>query len=184
MVNRPEEYQWSSYPYYIGKKKKPNWVQVDFILGYFGKKISTAQKRYREFVNAFLHKEYESPLRETVASSILGGIDFVNKVKDKFLKGKSVDRNLPALTELSNKPTIKEISNVVKTVLGEDPVLSKKTILYLCHRYSGRTLKEIGIHFGIGESAVSQASHRFRLTLNKNKKLKEKIQYISNELKL
>lgn len=36
------------------------------------------------------------------------------------------------------------------------------------HRYSGRTLKEIGTYFKIGESAASQTSRRFYLMLVAN----------------
>ncbi|HDO21615.1 MAG TPA: hypothetical protein ENG86_02005 [Nitrospirae bacterium] len=178
IVERPEEYQWSSYQYYIGHRKKPQWLKTDFIWDYFGKKVSTTQKRYREFVNAFVDKEYGSPLKETVASIILGGIDFVEEIKDKYLNGKKVDRNLPALAELSTGPTIEEISNGVKAILEEDTALSRKASLYLCHRYSRKTLKEIGSYFGIGESAVSQASHRFKRKLDKDRKLSKKITYI------
>ncbi len=184
MVERPEEYRWSSYQYYIDLRKKPQWLKTDFILDYFGKKVSTAQKRYREFVSAFVNKKYGSPLEETVASTILGGIDFVDKIKDKYLDGKKVDRNLPALAELTTGPTIEEISNEVKVVMEEDTALSGKASLYLCHRYSRRTLKEIGSYFGIGESAVSQASHRFKLTLDNDRKLRKKINSISKRLNL
>ncbi|VAX29100.1 FIG00679443: hypothetical protein, partial [hydrothermal vent metagenome] len=182
MVERPEEYRWSSYQYYIGLGKKPRWLETDFVLQYFGKRIITVQKRYRKFVNAFVDKEYGSPLEETVASSILGGIDFVDEIKDKYLDGKKVDRNLPALAELSTGPTIEEISNEVKVVLQENAALSRKASIYLCHRYSGKTLKEIGTYFGIGESAVSQASHRFKLTSDNDRKLRKKINYISKRL--
>jgi hypothetical protein len=37
--------------YYIGKGKASGWLKMDFILGYFGKKLSEAQKGYRDFVN-------------------------------------------------------------------------------------------------------------------------------------
>ena len=184
LSSRPEHYRWSSYQYYIGKKRTPEWLKLDFILGYFGRRISTAQNRYHEFVNALVDKEYVSPLKDTLASTILGGFDFVNEIKDKYLSSKELDRNLPALTELLRGPSLEEISNVVKAKLSEDPVLLKKATLYLCHRYSGRTLKEIGAHFGIGESAVSQASSRFRLMLDKSIKLRKKIDTISKKLKM
>jgi hypothetical protein len=94
ITDRPEEYPWSSYPFYIGRKKKPEWLAVDFILSYFGKRASTAQKRYQEFVEGRIGQQYESPLKSTVASTILGGVDFVGKIREKYLKGKKVDRNV------------------------------------------------------------------------------------------
>ena len=47
MVKTPEEYQWSSYSYYADKKKTPEWLYRDFILGYFGKRLSASQKNYK-----------------------------------------------------------------------------------------------------------------------------------------
>ena len=184
IVGRPDKYQWSSYQYYVGLRKKPDWLRLDFILSYFAKRIPTAQKRYQKFINAFVKKEYDSPLKDTVASSILGGADFVEEIKDKYLSGKKSDRNLPALAALNAGPTIEEIYNEAKAVLKEDTALSRKATLYLCHRHSGRALKETGSYFGIGESAVSHANHRFELTLDEDRKLRKKIQDICKKLNL
>ncbi len=183
ITGRPEEYQWSSYQCYIGKKQIPKWLTMDYVLGYFGKDKTARQKKYIEFVNAQIDKEYDSPLKETVASTILGGIEFVNEIKDKYLSGKKKDRNLPALRELT-KTEIEEITRGVEAELGKNRVLSKKAAIYLCHRTSGRTLREIGGHFGIGESAVSQISRRFTALLDKDKKLNKKINYICDRLKV
>ncbi len=80
--------------------------------------------------------------------------------------------------------TIAEILGKVKAIFGEDPVMSKKVSLYLCHRYSGATLKEIGDNFDIGESAVSQTSRLFSIKIDNDSKLQTKINNIVNELKL
>ena len=156
IIGRPEGYHWSSYQYYIGKKQIPKWLTKDYILGYFGKETTAAQKKYSEFVN---------------------------EIKDKYLSGKKTDRNLPALRELTKVP-LKEIIREVEVVFGRDEVLSKKGAIYLCHRYSGRALREIGGYFGIGESAVSQTSRRFSVLLDKDKKLNKKIEGICSRLKV
>jgi len=36
IVETPEEYDWSSYKFYIGKQRPAKWLYRDFILGYFG----------------------------------------------------------------------------------------------------------------------------------------------------
>ena len=180
---RPEEYPWSSYQYYIGRREKPSWLTVDLILGYFHGKPSRSKKEYREFVHALVDQEYESPLRDTMASTILGSTDFVYTIKERYLTGRKPDRNVPALTELS-KLSIPEILNAAKDEWGEDNPLTKKAAIYLCREYSGRTLKEIGNHFGIGESAVSQASRRFQWTLNEDPKLRTNIQDLRRKLEL
>jgi len=103
MVKTPEEYEWSSYKFYIGEKKPPEWLYRDFILGYFGKKVSIAQKEYHKFVTAIVNKKYDNPLDEVVSSTLLGSPDFIAFVKDKFLSGKKPDKGLPALKELIKK---------------------------------------------------------------------------------
>jgi len=183
IVDRPEQYRWSSYRCYVGKEKIPKWLKLNFILGYFGKRRSIAQKKYHEFVNSLVDKEYKSPLTDTVASTILGGSDFVKDLKDKYLTSQKLDRNLPALRELSKASTT-EIIKEVNSIFAKDPSLAKKIAIYLCHKYSARTLKEIGTHFGVGESGVSQASRRVELALQQDKKLREKIKHISEGLRL
>ena len=179
-----EEYQWSSYQYYIGKKQAPKWLTVDYILSYFGRETATAQKKYNKYVNALItDKGYDNPLKDTKASAILGGNEFINEIRDKYLSGKKIDRNQPSLRELK-RTNIKEIISEVKEILGKNETISRKAAIYLCHRYSGRTLREIGKYFGIGESAISQTSRRFNILLDKNKKLNKKVEDICSRLKV
>ncbi len=93
IAKTPEEYDWSSYKFYIGKQRPAKWLYRDFILGYFGKRVSTAQKAYQKFVNAFAHQEYDSPLDQVVSSTMLGSADFIAFIKDNFLSVKCRIRN-------------------------------------------------------------------------------------------
>jgi chromosomal replication initiation ATPase DnaA len=56
--------------------------------------------------------------------------------------------------------------------------------MYLCQRYTGNKLKEIGLYFGIGESGVSQACRRVAQKIEKDKKLKKKIVRLEKQIKL
>lgn len=182
IAKRPEGYRWSSYQYY-NEKKPPKWLKVDFILSYFGRKKAIAEQKYCEFVNSLINIEYDNPLKDTIASTILGEDNFVKEIIEKHLTDKKVDRNLPALREL-RRASITEIIKGADSIFRADTVLSKKAAIYLCHRYSGRMLKETGDYFNIGESAVSQTSKRFGLLLNKDKRLRKKIEHISERLRL
>ena len=184
MVETPEEYEWSSYQFYIGKQKPPEWLHIDFILGYFGEKVSIAKKQYQQFVNMLDNKEYESPLMEVVSSTILGAPDFIAFIKDTYLAGKKPDKDLPALKELSEKPSVGDILDEVESVYDEDHALARNIKLYLCQRYTGEKLKDIGKHFGIGESGVSQACRRVAQRIDRDKKLKRKIGKIEKKLNM
>lgn len=186
IVDKPEAYNWSSYQYFIGQKKAPEWFVMDFILGYFGNKVSEAQKNYHKFVTAIFGQEqdYKSPLDDRPNSTILGSIDFIKEIRDKYLKDKKGDRNLSELRAFSTKPSIKKIEKEVELVFGSGNALSKKVKLYFCHRYSGKKLKEIGAYFDIGESGVSQSSRRISSKISADKKLRKQIMQIESRLEL
>jgi REP-associated tyrosine transposase len=182
MVNTPEEHKWSSYQFYIGAQKPPEWLYRDFILGYFGDKVSIAQKRYRNFVSAKVNEKYDSPLDEVVSSTLLGSPDFITFIKDKFLSGKEPDKDLPALKELVEKASMQDIFDEVESVFGKEAALGRSVKMFLSQRYTSEKLKDIGTHFGIGESGVSQASRRVNDKIRSDKKLRRKIRKIEKIL--
>jgi len=171
IVNEPGGYKWSSFQEYAGKRKIPDWLKTAFILGYFDKSEQAAQKKYSLFVEEMIGKEHESPLQQMVASTMLGTPEFVATIQEQHLDGKSPHRNLPALKQLKGKPTIDQILEITGSLHKEDEKLAAKAAIYLCHRYSGAKLKEIGERFGVKESAVSQSSRRFAVAQGKDKRL-------------
>jgi len=68
--------------------------------------------------------------------------------------------------------------------LSEDVGLLKRVQIYLCHKFSGQKLKDIGLRFVIGVSGVSQASSRVESQIKDDKKLKKKINKIILDLNL
>lgn len=84
MVGKPEEYHWSHYKDYIGLNKSPDWLNTDFVLNLFAKKVTVARAEYGRFVESMVDMEYESPLKEVFASTILGSRDFINEIGDYF----------------------------------------------------------------------------------------------------
>jgi putative transposase len=182
MVGKPEEYRWSSYLDYIGARKRPEWLETSFILDYFGKGEEPFIK-YRRFVEDLLGSEYESPLGGVVASTILGSESFVCELTEKHIDGKQDDRELPAARKLTSKPSLQTILEAAKNVSDSSRVV-KNASIYLCHKYSGAGLKEIGEQFGTKESAVSQASRRFMQVLERDKELLKQVEKVRKNLKI
>jgi putative transposase len=154
---RPEEYPWSSYRAYVGRCRAPTWLVREVILSTFGPDDETAQQRYRHFVEEVVGHERPSPFEKVVASTLLGSESFVAWVQEGFLKERPADRELPALREIARTPEVAAIRGAVEGWFGEDRATARRVGLYLCHRYSGRKLKEIGAESGVTESAVTQA---------------------------
>jgi chromosomal replication initiation ATPase DnaA len=77
-----------------------------------------------------------------------------------------------------------DIFKEVELAFTNDKVLSRNVKMYLCQRYTGKKLKEIGLHFSIGASGVSQACRRVAHKIKKDKKLKKKIERLEKQINL
>jgi hypothetical protein len=182
LVKSPSEYPWSSYRYYIGKEKKPEWLTTEMVLGDFGGEGRKGYRGYREYVEGKEAKELESPFKRVIASTFLGSEAFINSIRVKYLEKKRIDkRNVPAIKKVLKGPSFDEIQEAVIRVLGKDHALNQKMSIYLSHRYSGMKLDEIGAYFGKKGSAVSQSSRRFKETLGGDKGLRGILNRIEKE---
>ncbi|MEI8355289.1 MAG: hypothetical protein WCG31_04240 [Deltaproteobacteria bacterium] len=84
---------------------------------------------------------------------------------------------------MTSKPSLRAIMEAVEAILGSGNVTKNATI-YLCHKYSGAGLKEIGEIFGAKESAISQASRRFTQVLERDKELQKQVEEVRKRLKM
>ena len=160
LVDAPDDYEWTSYQAYIGAVPSPEWLTQAFILGYFSPRRATARKQYAAFVNAALGADYDSPLEAAVGGLILGNRAFVEKIRSRYLDNTLEGRDLPELKKLQDRPSASLIDAAVERLANEEPTLVRNLKIYFHHKYSGRSLKELGRRFGIGESAVSQVCRR------------------------
>lgn len=94
-----------------------------------------------------------------------------------------MDKDIPALRQLSSRPSLEEIVSVVKTVFIENEKQARQASIHICHKYSGEKLREIGILFDVGDTAIVEASRRFSLKLKEDKKLKDLVERVKGELK-
>ncbi len=182
IVGKPEEYKWSSYRYYTVKTKAPEWLERNFILGYFEKKQATAMKRYHDFVSVLVDQEYKNPLADIANPVILGSKEFVAEIKERFMGDQKPDRDLPALRRLSSKLSFDQIEEAVNSALPLDEKLARQVKLYICHRYSGRKLREIGNRYCIGLSGVTQASKRTALKAERDRKFGKILKEIEGDI--
>lgn len=163
LAKSPSEYQWSSYRHYVGEEREPEWLTTELVLGYFGGRGRSGYKRYREFVEEGVPMELESPLRKVIAATFLGSEDFIKRIRGEYLEDRKIDRrNIPGVKQVLRGPSPEEIEKAVANVIGEDHFLYKKFCIYLSHQDSGLSLEEIGVHFGMKGSAVSQLSRRLK----------------------
>jgi REP element-mobilizing transposase RayT len=192
IVERPEQYSWSSYPEYIGKSRECEWVEYSWILSTFGTDLKTAKKKYQQYIEEGLHTDTGSPTKDLYGQIMLGGKDFIEKVK-RMLKGKSLSSEIAERKRLESNTTPDDVIKIVAEVFGVDKKeinykgkanTARKAAIYFMQRYAGLGNAEVGELFGgIHYSAVSKASARLRKDMAKDKYLSEIIQRIDSHFK-
>jgi len=184
LVKNPEAYEWSSFRFYISNSKFPKWLKREMILGYFDGNPPAAMSMYKDFVHGLLGKEMKSPLEKLPCSFILGSKEYIGEIKERFFRDKELDRGLPELREMIDRPDLDILEKMVDSEIQSNEKLARQIKLYLSHSYSGRKLREIGARFDVSDSGVTQASRRIRDKQKTDKKLEKLILKMTKKLKM
>jgi chromosomal replication initiation ATPase DnaA len=125
----------------------------------------------------------ENPLRDVIASTFLGGEDFIRRIRKEYLEVRKIDRrNIPSVKKVLKGPTPGEIEAAVAKVIGEDQSLYRKLCIHLSHQWSGWSLEEIGAYFGMRGAAVSQSSRRLKKMMKEDKSMGKLLKNIRKEM--
>ena len=198
MVERPEDYRWSSYRGFIGKDRLANWVDRKSILSLISNDQAKALAQYIHFVNAIYAREEENPLSYAHEGVALGSKDFVEKVENiregqrereseridaiNFVKDKCLEpeKIFKVVAEYFNVDTIMLKDSAVASQRG---FLPRKTAIFTLKKFTGLSNAEIGrICGGINSGAVSQICTRFRKKLSHDQSLSKIIETIGSQL--
>ncbi len=185
MVEKPEEYAWSSYSGYILSRRVKPWIEYSWIMGVFGEG-KASRKKYKEYVER-LTKDGELS-GKLYGQIIMGTDDFICKVKKMIGKElKDGVHNRKILSAASNPQTILKIASEVFNITRDEFFRKgqmKNAAIYLLKRYSGLNNREIGELFGgMHFTAVSKACTRFEEKMANDVKMSKKIQAVLSRIK-
>lgn len=140
IVDRPEEYKWSSYIHFVGKTRAPKYLDVGYTLGFF----DGDRQRYKAFVEAGITGEVENVFKEVNAGFILGERDFVEKIKEKYLGEIERTEDLPELRKLGKRYiSYEELQKILKQEYGDNDQKINRLAAYYLRKYTDHTLQEI-----------------------------------------
>jgi putative transposase len=139
IVRLPEEYHWSSYIHYFKKMPLPSYIETSLLLGQLDGREHVARRMMREFVHSGRTGKLPDPFKDVQGGAILGSPSFVEWVRKKFLKGRKKHRDLPGLRPLKSVE-LAFVRDLVEKRVKHDPRLAKKASIYLCRKYSERSL--------------------------------------------
>lgn len=193
IITKPEDYDYSSMSYYMGKSKVPSWLDVDFVLEQFGNNFQEKRNAYRKFVYE-RSEGLDSPLRNIYAQCILGSEGFIRKIVDKYVRKENISTQIPRSKKIRYCKDLNDIARVVTKYYGINKrMLSKrkvrfnkgrKVFVYIARRFTDNNLKEIKGFFddSITEVAVSKLFSRAQEELAQNTDLRKDVQRIEKML--
>ena len=147
MVEKPEEWKWSSYGATAGLKGVPNYLSIDWLLGLFSRNKPEAQKRYRKFVMEGIRAG--SPWDDLQGQILLGEEGFIEKYKD-LLSDKEQVKEIPKPQRYVSRPRLS------KLLAKKDSTIRRNRGIHSAHVKYGYTLKNIADHLDIHYTTVSK----------------------------
>lgn len=194
LVQKPEDYNWSSYRFYLNPAKKPYFLHLNNLLDYFGK-ASDAPNGFQKFTVAGIDEETQAFYEHKKLSPIFGNKSFIEKIKNNFNSSPAGQPEIPQQKELLRyPPSIDEIIRMVsqafevslETLLVSKPKKANEArniAIYLCRTLGGWPLGQITKTFGNGSvSAVGNVVYRIKESLEKDKELKKRIKDIEKSI--
>ena len=193
LVDRLDNYVWSSHKGYLSDAKKWNWLYKDFVLTFFSNDSAERRKRYKAFVSKKSPEEVNQILGRKKLPSVLGSEKFVDWVKTSSFREK-LDEEVPESKSLAPDP--KRIKDEVCKAFGVDravltvsqrgiPNEPRAVAIYLFRRLRGDRLDEIGKEFGMEEySSVSSVIQRMKTEISTNRKLRKRVSELEATLQM
>jgi REP element-mobilizing transposase RayT len=161
LVRQPEDYAWSSYATFLGRRPPAVFQETQWLLGQLGRSLGEARRALRSFTLAGLHDSWE-PFGAAEGGVLLGSPRFVDWVKRRFLP-KRRDGAISQLRQLQKPRDLTSIEGAVARVTP-DPQLRRKLLVYALRRFTPLTLQEVGDRVGgMQPVTVSQMVRRLAL---------------------
>jgi REP element-mobilizing transposase RayT len=195
IVERPEQYPWSSYAGYHQSRMPLSWLNYERVLEEFGKG-KEARRRYREFVADGTGRKLPAPWREALSGWVLGSPKFVAKVYGMLASSSSEGRwgSRAVLKDAPLNATLDEIASAVCAAYGAAGGLLKdggrnsrnpRTAFVLVARdRAGLPVKSIASYMNLKSTApVSNTTRRARQRVASDEEFRKQISRIEKHLK-
>lgn len=154
MVEKPEDWKWSSYRATTGKEKAHSCLTVDWILGQFNTTRENAMLEYKQFVSFGIGGE--AIWINVKGQSILGTDEFVDDLMDHIGEHKDIP-DIPKSQRYLNRPPLEKI--FYPDVLLLERAKRDKKIVEAVEEY-GYKQREVADHLGLYFTSVSRIIKR------------------------
>lgn len=188
VVKSPIQYEWSSFPGYIYKTKKEDWIAYNTILSMSNEASQKAAFCYQKYVNIGIKERISSPFKNLEEDIILGSEDFKKEIY-KNLKNNEIATQKEELSiakiiiELVNQttswPSLRRRGRRVATTS-----LVRNAAIYFIKKFTDLSNLQISHFFqSLQKSSISQMSRRFTLSKKNNLSLKKISKVLESKIK-
>ena len=154
LVEDPADWQWSSYPSYLGQTKKRNFLHTDLVLNMANQNKKEQLNSLESYTNDSEKIDIDSLV---IDSCFLGTKAFAKELKLKYL---GEEENSPIHFTLSKDEKINKVKSLIKP-LKITYKLKRKLLMFGLKRTTGLSLIEIGAEVDIrSPKAVSKQISR------------------------
>lgn len=189
MVQKPEEYPYSSYKSFTSGNSE-SIVTVVTVLGMLSKSEQRAREGYRNFIESALGEEPESPMKKVYGGMLLGSEGFIRDVLSR-LESDQLEK-----AEVSHRKALHAVTgvqDVIEAICGHygitlDAMIGSKrnearnACVYLMKKYTSASNREIGELFGkLTYSAIAKISQSFAKRMEEDEELRGRIKCIQAE---
>lgn len=144
LVDKPDEWEWSSLRFTLGERPAPAWLSTDWLLESFGQDKLTAAQAYRAFVSAGIAGE--SPLKKVCYQCILGDDQFVAQHRES------------AITPLSDEIAREQRRAVAMALEDYAATFAPREVAMAeAYRSTAFSMSQIAAHFQVSVKTVSRA---------------------------
>lgn len=183
MVERLEDYRWSSHQTYLSGLDKMELISLEVVLAHFGRSLAASIRGYRDFINSPAGNQDI----EVTNGAFIGRDEFVEDLKEKMRLNESqtISRRIEKeeisfntiLAALSKKSGLS--ATEIRFSRGCNAAQARGMAIWLARRLSGETLRKLGEYFGgIRYQTVSKAIQK----VETNRRLKRISQQYLEEL--
>lgn len=184
-VQDPAQYPWSTYRAYLGKGDGRECVEAGEVLAHFGNSDSEARKHYRRFVLDGIGEGHRDEYYEAVEGRVLGGSEFVEKVKVK-----SGEKDRPKLKikpqaffERVCKALGKKPEDVVGAAKDRERVRLRQIVCYVGRAYTDLQVKTLASVLKVDLTCVSRCVAGIEGRLAEDKALRSVVTRLGENIK-
>jgi hypothetical protein len=189
MTEKPEEYRYSSLRSYLFPREE-SLVFRDLIWDMISRVRKKAPQCYREFVASALPEKPRNPFKKVYGGAILGERAFIKEVlqrlTDESLRKKETSHRRVLTSTILDIDEIVDLLSIHFNVSKEKVQTSSPYriyAVYLAKKHTPFSNTEIGKSFGnISYSAVTKIGARLKERMRRDKKLKDEMNSLENEL--